>query len=337
MDAEPPACLGHPGHTWSSGETATTLAWFSSSPDLQELRRSCLLAVGNDQSCAEELVHRTLENVRHDIDRYLADRRAGEPTRACFLRWVSTIAAETIKTCFRQPGHTWSRTDVVATFEWFATSQQCQALWKYCYGKVGSGDDADELVQKIMTDAVAKIHSYDPHRSGNWRYPEEGFVRWLFGIAHHNWPRRGEGVIFTSRLPEVATRDTQPLLGEYWGLVEPVLSRLSEQCRGVLQLAFIESLDHREIADRLGISVNNSRIQRLRACRKFRKALLTRLEQECRGRVPRDLLLGLSPYHLKPLLVLCQQVERCDVCEWRREMSLRDNETSSSEDAGDDS
>jgi len=144
------------------------------------------------------------------------------------------------------------------------------ALYRFCMRMTGNRGVSEDLVQDVFMRMLKHRASFRPHT---------GFLPWMFRIARNacvDHLRR------SSRAPEaVADLDAQPgdttpsddrvAERQQAGLIRRALLELPPDRREVLLLSRYELRSYEEIAQTLGITVNNVKIRAHRAIKQLRQ------------------------------------------------------------------
>jgi RNA polymerase sigma-70 factor (ECF subfamily) len=144
-----------------------------------------------------------------------------------------------------------------------AWDQFGRALHGFIRRRVGSPEDADEILQDVMLRV---------HRAAAGGPAGERLRPWVYGIARnaiidHYRARAARGV--SVAVPEDLSGDpveAVTALGELTGCLAPVLVGLPPAYADALRLADLDGLTQQEVADRLGLSLSGAkaRVQRAR-------------------------------------------------------------------------
>ena len=136
---------------------------------------------------------------------------------------------------------------------------------------------AEDVTQETFLRAYRFLHTYDPSRR---------FATWLFTIARNQCIDRQREVV---RRDEVAADDVSPAAliahraqmspldvlenRENWRLLQRAVRDLPEKYKTPLILCYFDGLSYQEIADIMGISLNNVKIRIFRAKKQILKRL----------------------------------------------------------------
>lgn len=143
-----------------------------------------------------------------------------------------------------------------------------QALFGFCNSLLHDEAAAEDLVQETFIVAYRKIGRYDPAYK---------FSTWLFTIARRrglNVIRQARRFVTTADVEELAdTLDTSRATQETLDVRKAVMN-LPARYRTVVELYYWQGLSYQDIADALGITVGNVKIQLVRAKEFLRKELV---------------------------------------------------------------
>jgi RNA polymerase sigma-70 factor (ECF subfamily) len=125
-------------------------------------------------------------------------------------------------------------------------------LYAFALSRLGTAPEAEDVVQRVMTNLWRTASRYDPDRAS---------VRtWVFAIARNaviDQQRRRRPRESPGALPDLAdptsTRELSVLMEEE--IVRVALDRLSPEHRRVIDLAYFEGLTQAEVAVRCGLPV----------------------------------------------------------------------------------
>ncbi|MFC1521340.1 RNA polymerase sigma factor [Elusimicrobiota bacterium] len=147
-------------------------------------------------------------------------------------------------------------------------------IYNLCLSITASTQDAEDLTQETFLKAHARLSDFRPGKK---------FSSWLYSIALNkcrNLLRRRKIVRFVSfgfvrgedvRGREIDPPDTGPSIEailerrEMETLISKLVRKLPEQLKEVFMLHHVRRIPEREIADILGISLNNVRVRICRA------------------------------------------------------------------------
>lgn len=147
-------------------------------------------------------------------------------------------------------------------------------VYAYCAYRVLSRADAEDLTQLTFERALRAFSRYDPAKGKP--------LTWLLAIAHNvvvDHHRRGPS---RRELPAADVHEDDSAAGAYTigdavlgtdAELESALNELSEQQRDVLALRFAAELSGPEVAELLGLSVDNVHQITSRALRQLRAEL----------------------------------------------------------------
>jgi RNA polymerase sigma-70 factor, ECF subfamily len=163
-------------------------------------------------------------------------------------------------------------------------------VFRFCRYVLANDVEAADVTQKVFENAIkdlGRLRSVD--RSSSW----------LIGIARHRCVdharsvRRAARLIDASTLCEIASpsliaeRAEDPCTIK---LLRECIERLDARDQRLIELRFYEGLQFKEIARRLGNTPGALRVRLLRACRRLRAHLTSRLDssngQPCASQVP---------------------------------------------------
>ena len=135
-------------------------------------------------------------------------------------------------------------------------------LYRVAYRLTGSMETAEELTQDTFLWALLHGEELMTHPK-----PEAWLMRTLTNLV------RNENRRLASTEISLETLITRPTPEEDRVLVELLLGQMAEEDRKLQILRFVQRLDYREIADRLGISETGCRSRVFRALERCRKLL----------------------------------------------------------------
>ncbi len=143
-------------------------------------------------------------------------------------------------------------------------------VYRYCYFRVGSELDAEDLTEMIFLKAWESLP----------RKQVQSFRAWLYRIAHNqvvDYLRTRKETSTLERLEIPTDRQDHPeqsLLNREDGraLVQAIV-RLDEQDQEVLVCRFVSQLSHAETAAVLGLSETHVRVLQFRALKKLQALL----------------------------------------------------------------
>lgn len=140
------------------------------------------------------------------------------------------------------------------------------------YHLVGNFHEAQDLAQEAFVEAYCSL--------SRLRQPAR-FKSWLHGILYYKclkYLRRRPPPVISWESGELDERLITPSPEEQWAQdLTSLLNQLPSPYREVLAAKYLEDLSYGEIAERLGITVNNVRVRCCRAKQELRK-LLARTE-----------------------------------------------------------
>ena len=141
------------------------------------------------------------------------------------------------------------------------------SLLKFISIKVNNENDAQDLLQEVL------LKSYQYCAKGkqilHWK-------AWLFKIAHNAiidyFKKKNKFVPLEFDLNEELSEVS--LVGDASEYIKPLLKLLPEKYATPLSLADIEGINHKEIAERLNLSLPNTKSRILRARQKLKSRFL---------------------------------------------------------------
>lgn len=146
-------------------------------------------------------------------------------------------------------------------------------LQRYLKRLLGNSTEAEEVAH----DAYARVYPLAGKQSVE--HPEALLYTTARRLAINRLKRRSVSPFSGQELNLDTTASMEPsveqqvMARQELRLLEHAISELPEGCRAVLLLRKVELLSHREIADRLGISISTVEKQHARALRLLRAAL----------------------------------------------------------------
>ncbi len=153
-------------------------------------------------------------------------------------------------------------------------SLYAKAMYNTCYRMMHSKETAEDMLQEAFTDAFMKLKSF--------RY-ESTFGAWLKRITVNKCineiKRKKLELAFMDDLSPFGEKADEEVQSDGLSVqaIKQVLPQLPSGNRMIFTLYLLEGYDHREISSILNISESNSKSQYMRAKRKIRELLNTRL------------------------------------------------------------
>jgi len=144
------------------------------------------------------------------------------------------------------------------------------ALYRFCLRMTGNRGASEDLVQDVFMRMLKHRASFRPHT---------GFLPWMFRIARNacvdhlrRSSRAAEAVEDLDARPADETPSDDHVAGrQQAGLIRRALLELPPDRREVLLLSRYELRSYEEIAQALGITVNNVKIRAHRAIKQLRE------------------------------------------------------------------
>jgi RNA polymerase sigma factor (sigma-70 family) len=205
-----------------------------------------------------------------------------------------------------------------------AYDRYAPALYAYCRSLLGEPADADDAVQDTFIIAAAKL--------GGLRDP--GRLRpWLYAVARNECRRRLRSRALSAPLDEAGeVTDATVDLGadaeraELRALVEAVLAGLNPRDREIIELNLRHDLAGRDLAETLGVSVNQAHALASRARSQFETSLGALLVARTGREACPELAAGLHGWDGQLDVLLRKRVnrhiERCEICGARKRREL---------------
>jgi len=205
-----------------------------------------------------------------------------------------------------------------------AYDRYAPALYAYCRSLLGEPADADDAVQDTFIIAAAKL--------GGLRDP--GRLRpWLYAVARNECRRRLRSRALSAPLDEAGevTDETVDLgadaeRAELRALVDAVLAGLNPRDREIIELNLRHDLAGRDLADTLGVSVNQAHALASRARSQFETSLGALLVARTGRESCPELAAGLQGWDGQLDVLLRKRVnrhiERCETCGARKRREL---------------
>lgn len=147
-------------------------------------------------------------------------------------------------------------------------------IYKYLRYRIGSQDEAEDLVSRVFEQALTNIGRYNPERGP--------FSRWIFTIAHNTLTdhlrRRGQHREFSlDLLGELAYTGSGPadelIRKEMREELLQAMSRLSDRERDIIGLKFAAGLANDAISEMTGLTAGNVAVITFRALKRLRADL----------------------------------------------------------------
>jgi len=205
-----------------------------------------------------------------------------------------------------------------------AYDRYAPALHAYCRALLGEPADADDAVQDTFIIAAAKL--------GDLRDP--GRLRpWLYAVARNECRRRLRSRALSAPLDEVGevTDETVDLgadaeRAELRALVEAALAGLNPRDREIIELNLRHDLAGRDLADALGVSLNQAHALASRARSQFETSLGALLVARTGREACPELAAGLAGWDGQLDVLLRKRVNRhigrCEICRARKRREL---------------
>ena len=205
-----------------------------------------------------------------------------------------------------------------------AYDRYAPALYAYCRSLLGEPADADDAVQDTFIIAAARL--------GGLRDP--GRLRpWLYAVARNECRRRLRSRALSAPLDEAGevTDDTVDLgadaeRAELRALVAAVLAGLNPRDREIIELNLRHDLTGRDLADALGVSVNQAHALASRARSQFETSLGALLVARTGREACPELAAGLHGWDGQLDVLLRKRVNRhiehCETCGARKRREL---------------
>ena len=149
--------------------------------------------------------------------------------------------------------------------------QQAPRIYSLACRMAGSPEDGEDLLQEIFLQAYRKLDSFKGDSSiGTWLYRLAlnhclDYVR----SRQAKMSKLTESLDAESAMEPVGRRDTPIARLD----LDRALERLPDGCREAFVLHDVEGLDHKEVAERLGIAEGTSKSQVFKARLKLRALL----------------------------------------------------------------
>ena len=205
-----------------------------------------------------------------------------------------------------------------------AYDRYAPALYAYCRSLLGEPADADDVVQDTFIIAAAKL--------GGLRDP--GRLRpWLYAVARNECRRRLRSRALSAPLDEAGevTDDTADVgagaeRAELRALVEAALAGLNPRDREIIELNLRHDLSGRDLAEALGVSVNQAHALASRARSQFETSLGALLVARTGREACPELAAGLHGWDGRLDVLLRKRVNRhiehCEICGARKRREL---------------
>lgn len=145
---------------------------------------------------------------------------------------------------------------------------------------LGDAHLAEELVQDAFTNVWRRADSFESQRAS--------FSTWLYRITRNravdlDRKRRVRPLSVGEDPLRVVAGDSEPEAGvDGWDLARG-LSRIPEEHREVLTLAYFEGLTQREISHRTGVPLGTIKSRTTAALKRLHRAMTSPLAEEARG------------------------------------------------------
>jgi len=205
-----------------------------------------------------------------------------------------------------------------------AYDRYAPALYAYCRSLLGEPADADDAVQDTFIIAAAKL--------GGLRDPDR-LRPWLYAVARNECRRRLRSRALSAPLDEAAevTDETVDLgadaeRAELRALVGAVLAGLNPRDREIIELNLRHDLAGRDLADALGVSLNQAHALASRARSQFETSLGALLVARAGRESCPELAAGLHGWDGQLDVLLRKRVnrhiERCEICGARKRREL---------------
>ena len=205
-----------------------------------------------------------------------------------------------------------------------AYDRYAPALYAYCRSLLGEPADADDAVQDTFIIAAAKL--------GGLRDPDR-LRPWLYAVARNECRRRLRSRTLSAPLDEAGeVTDGTVDLGanaeraELRALVGAVLAGLNPRDREIIELNLRHDLAGRDLADALGVSVNQAHALASRARSQFETSLGALLVARTGRESCPELAAGLHGWDGQLDVLLRKRVnrhiERCEICGARKRREL---------------
>lgn len=148
-------------------------------------------------------------------------------------------------------------------------------LFNYVYARVSCFQDAEDIVAEVMLGLWEDFESItnEKHLSG-----------WLFRVTSNklnDYLRRKyrfETVAFSEQLFEQEIEETNPKLGK--NIIRELIEDLNERDKLFFQLRFQINLSFNQIAAKLNVAVNNSKVIQNRLIKKLKQAWIKKQLQQ---------------------------------------------------------
>jgi RNA polymerase sigma-70 factor (ECF subfamily) len=206
----------------------------------------------------------------------------------------------------------------------FATlfDQNYQAVYSFVLWQAGDPDLAEDITQETFIRAHAKLHRLGPP----WK-----IRAWLFQLARNlyidQYRRKDPSVRLDTDIPlasDEPSPERQVLIGELSSPVKRALRGLSLPQREALVLREVEGFPYADIAEVMGVSLDNVKVMLHRARASFKEMYTERmLVEEPLGKceVLNELLDSFADFeHLSPEeeRIVSEHIQECDICQQRR-------------------
>lgn len=156
----------------------------------------------------------------------------------------------------------------VPPFEDFYSDNYNRVLY-YVRNKIGSSEDAEDLVSEVFLYCYNHYSDYDPEKSS--------ITTWLYLILNSrikNYYRdhvtyADYEVVSQTMQDEAIDLDQGVYMEQLHGFLMKAISRLPERQQKIVKMKYFEDLSSDEIAERLGLSSGNVRVLLSRALNKL--------------------------------------------------------------------
>ena len=145
-------------------------------------------------------------------------------------------------------------------------------IYRYIFARVGDHDIAEDLVSRTFLKVFVNLNGYS--------YKGYTFGAWVYKIAtnilidYYRKESRKKEVDIDS-IGDIPDNNYSPINDienrEKREKIDKILRRLSPRYQKILYLRFFADMSTEEIAVMIGVSVNNARVIKYRALKKFRK------------------------------------------------------------------
>ena len=151
--------------------------------------------------------------------------------------------------------------------------------------RVNDSHAADDIVQDVMLKVQTQLESLPP---------EEKLAAWVLTIARHaiidHYRSRGvraHGDIADVDAADDSDEDRRDTAAGLTACVARMITQLPEPYRQAMELADIEGLPQKEIADRIGVSLSGAKSRVQRARQQLRRMLLDccQIDRDRRGNI----------------------------------------------------